>query len=226
MGRFLADILFFKKLFWGFLFFFSLYFAQTKTQLVSNRPLVEKWTSWPFMGMSSVTFKNDESSITFFLDGTCVCVYTCINCMLFKSFKKLWLFKFIFGEHKMWSLSDSATGWSSLWPHMCLSTRQFPCVPVSHSPSPCLTGAWPCLASVVTPGQRQPAQRGCWSLQVPRGLTVEPNSLEAYLLVLPENLDRLYSSSSFLLSPEAFLKSIFFIFSCSDVSDSLRPHGL
>lgn len=29
------------------------------------------------MGMSSVTFKNDESSITSFLDGACVCV--CIH---------------------------------------------------------------------------------------------------------------------------------------------------
>lgn len=28
------------------------------------------------MGMSSVTFKNDESSITSFLDGVCVCVCT------------------------------------------------------------------------------------------------------------------------------------------------------
>ena len=31
------------------------------------------------MGMSSVTFKNDESSITSFLDGACVCVCVCAH---------------------------------------------------------------------------------------------------------------------------------------------------
>ena len=31
------------------------------------------------MGMSSVTFKNDESSITSFLDGACVCVCVCVH---------------------------------------------------------------------------------------------------------------------------------------------------
>ena len=30
------------------------------------------------MGMSSVTSKNDESSITSFLDGACVCVCVCV----------------------------------------------------------------------------------------------------------------------------------------------------
>lgn len=106
-----------KKLFWDFLFF--LYFAQTN-QLGSNRLHVEKWTSWPFMVISWVTFKNDGLSITSFWDE-CVCACLCVCARLhvyhplFKTSRQLWLLIHILGD-RMWSLRDSAMGQRNLWP--------------------------------------------------------------------------------------------------------------